>query len=90
MSQQGLIFCPTEKLKPKGQISETHLKNLMIMIIIIIIIIIMNLLQETTVFGGNQKLTSAMKQRPEPEVYISGWDSTCQPYIESATALSDT
>ena len=21
---------------------------------------------------------------------MSGWDSTCQPYIESATALSDT
>ena len=31
----------------------------------IMIIIIMNLLQETMVFGGRQKLTSAMKQRPE-------------------------
>ena len=30
-----------------------------------IMIIIMNLLQETTVFGGCQKLTSAMKLRPE-------------------------
>ena len=28
-------------------------------------IIIMNKSQETTVFGGCQKLTSAMKQRPE-------------------------
>ena len=32
---------------------------------IMIIIIIMKLSQETTVFGGRQKLTSAMKQRPE-------------------------
>ena len=30
--------------------------------------IIMNLLQETTVFGGRQKLTSAMKQKEHPEV----------------------
>ena len=30
-----------------------------------IIIISMNKLQESTVFGGRQKLTSAMKQRPE-------------------------
>ena len=78
MSQQGLILVHTEKLKPKGPISEklvssdiksgsvrnqyysekTRLKKLMIMIIIIII---MNLSQETTVFGGCQKLTSAMK-----------------------------
>ena len=32
---------------------------------VIIIIIIMNKSQETTVFGGRQKLTSAMKLRPE-------------------------
>ena len=38
---------------------KTHLKKL------IIIIIIMNKSQEMTVFGGCQKLTSAMKQRPE-------------------------
>ena len=31
----------------------------------IIIIIIMNKSQETTVFGGHQKLTSAMKLSPE-------------------------
>ena len=39
---------------------KTHLK-----IMIIIIIIIMNKSQETTVFSGHQKLTSAMKLRPE-------------------------
>ena len=33
--------------------------------IMIIIIIIMNESQELTVFHGHQKLTSAMKQRPE-------------------------
>ena len=40
-------------------------KKLMMMKMIIIIISIMNKLQETTVFCGRQKLTSAMKQRPE-------------------------
>ena len=44
---------------------KTHLKKLMKMIMIIIINIIMNLSQESTVFGGRQKLTSAMKLRPE-------------------------
>ena len=39
----------------------SRLKKLMIMIIIII----MNKSQEMTVFGGRQKLTSAMKLRPE-------------------------
>ena len=38
---------------------KTRLKKL------IMIIIIMNLSQETTFFGGRQKLTSAMKLRPE-------------------------
>ena len=33
--------------------------------LIMIIMIIMNKSQKTTVFGGRQKLTSAMKQRPE-------------------------
>ena len=37
---------------------KTRLKKLMIMIII-------HLSQETTVIGGRQKLTSAMKLRPE-------------------------
>ena len=35
------------------------------MMIMIIIIIIMNKSQEMTVFDGRQKLTSAMKLRPE-------------------------
>ena len=39
---------------------KTRLKNCWIMIIII-----MKKSQETTVFHGRQKLTSAMKQRPE-------------------------
>ena len=45
---------------------KTRLKKLMmVMKMIIIIISIMNKSQETTVFHGCQKLTSAMKQRPE-------------------------
>ena len=39
---------------------KSHLKKM-------IMIIIMNLSQEMTVFGGCQKLTSAMKQRPESD-----------------------
>ena len=41
---------------------KARLKKLMMMKMIIIIISIMNKLQETTVFHGRQKLTSAMKQ----------------------------
>ena len=45
---------------------KTRMKKLMMMMkMIIIIISIMNKSQETTVFHGCQKLTSAMKQRPE-------------------------
>ena len=47
---------------------KTRMKKLMMMkmiIIIIIIIIVMNKSQEMNVFRGRQKLTSAMKQRPE-------------------------
>ena len=44
---------------------KSRLKKLMMMKIIIIIINIMNKSQETMVFHGRQKLTSAMKQRPE-------------------------
>ena len=46
---------------------KTRMKKLMMMkkMIFIIIISIMNKSQETTVFYGRQKLTSAMKQRPE-------------------------
>ena len=42
---------------------KTRMKKCMM--VMIIIIIIMNKSQETTVFHGRQKLTSAMKQRPE-------------------------
>ena len=41
------------------------MKKLMMMKMIISIISIMNKSQEMTVFHGRQKLTSAMKQRPE-------------------------
>ena len=44
-------------------LEKTSLKKLMM--IMIIIIIIMNKSQETTVFHGRQKLTSAMKLRLE-------------------------
>ena len=45
---------------------KAHLKKLMMMMkMIIIIISVMNKSQETAVFHGRQKLTSAMKQRPE-------------------------
>ena len=36
-----------------------------------LIIIVMNLSQETNVFGGRQKMTSAMKLRPEKCWYTS-------------------
>ena len=50
---------------------KTRMKKLMMMMMMKMIIIIissssiMNKSQESTVFGGRQKLTSAMKQRPE-------------------------
>ena len=44
---------------------KTSITKLMMMKMIIIIISIMNKSQETTVSHGHQKLTSAMKQRPE-------------------------
>ena len=40
---------------------KTHLNKCLIMVIMII----MNKSQEMTVFGGRQKLTFAMKQRPD-------------------------
>ena len=45
--------------------SEKTRKKKLMMKMIIIIIIIMNKSQELTVFHGHQKLTSAMKLRPE-------------------------
>ena len=47
---------------------KTRIKKLMMMMMKMIIISsnsIMNASQESTDFGGRQKLTSAMKQRPE-------------------------
>ena len=47
---------------------KTRLKKLMMMLLMMMMmmmIMIMNKLQETTVFSGHQKLTSAMKLRPE-------------------------
>ena len=81
MSQQGPYFSRHSKAKAKkAQISgklvnsgisdvaiasvhskKTRLKKMLV----IIIIISMNKSQESTVFGGRQKLTSAMKLRPE-------------------------
>ena len=79
MSQKGLFLVHTEKLKPKGPISEklvsSDISQVAFASVLLgenpseevddFIIIIMNLSQETTVFGGRQKLTSAMKPRPE-------------------------
>ena len=44
---------------------KTCLKKLMMMMMMKMIIIIMNKSQEMTVFSSFQKLTSAMKLRPE-------------------------
>ena len=44
---------------------KKRMKKLMMMTMIIIISSIMNKLQELKVYHGCQKLTSAMKQRPE-------------------------
>ena len=78
--QQGLILVHTEKLKPKGPISEKLVSSDISHIAFASVLlgenpseevddydnyINMNLSKEMTVFGGCQKLTSAMKQRPE-------------------------
>ena len=58
-----MVSSGTSDVATTSVLSEkTRLKKL---IMIITIIIIMNKLQEMTVFGGHQKLTSAMKLRPE-------------------------
>ena len=46
-------------------IASVHSEKTRLKKLIIIIIIIMNKSQETTVFSGRQKLTTAMKLRPE-------------------------
>ena len=53
-SDVAIALVDSEKTRPKKLLK-------------IIIIIIMNKSQEMTVFGGRQKLTSAMKQRPESD-----------------------
>ena len=76
MSQKGLILVHTVTLKPiKAQISGILVTSGMSDVVIasvhsektslkkMIMIIIMNLLQETTVLCGRQKVTSAMKLR---------------------------
>ena len=79
MSQQGLILVHTEKLKPKGSISEILVSSDISHVAFASVLLgenpfeevddydnyYLNISQETTVFGGHQKLTSAMKQRPE-------------------------
>ena len=63
MSQPISHLCPHSTAKANSE--KTRMKKLMMMMKMIIITIIMNKSQETTVFHGSQKLTSAMKLRPE-------------------------
>ena len=49
----------------KSRMKKLMMMMMMMMKMIIIIISIMNKSQEMTFFHGHQKLTSAMKQRPE-------------------------
>ena len=44
---------------------KTRLKKLMMMKMMMMMMMIMNKSQEMTVFSGSQKLTSAVKLRPE-------------------------
>ena len=78
---KDLILVRTVQLKPmiKAQISgrmvssgisdvaiaSVHSEKARLKKMILIIIMLMNKSQETTVFSGRQKLTSAMKLRPE-------------------------
>ena len=78
MSQQGrLTLVHTEKLKPiSGRMLSSGISHIAFASVylektclkkcwIMIIIIMMNKSQELRVFHGHQKLTSAMKKRPE-------------------------
>ena len=67
ISSQGPHFSPriSDVVTASEYSEKTHTTKLMMMKMIIIIIIIMNKSQETTVFHRRQKLTSAMKQKPE-------------------------
>ena len=62
LRKNGIYWYITDVVTASIYSEKTRLKKLMM---IIIIISIMNKSQETTVFHGRQKLTSAMKQRPE-------------------------
>ena len=73
MSQQGPHFSLKAQISGKlvtSGISDVatasvHSEKIRLTKLIMIIIIFMNKSQETTVFHGRQKLTSAMKLRPE-------------------------
>ena len=80
MSQQGLILVHTEKLKSKGPISEKLVSSDISHVAFASVLLGENSSeevddydnyyyyyyeQELTVFHGCQKVTSAMKQRPE-------------------------
>ena len=64
---------PTIKVQISGRIASIGISNVAFASVYsektrmkkLMMIIIMNKSQETTVFGGCQNLTSAMKQRPE-------------------------
>ena len=58
------IYWYSDVVSASVYFEKTRMKKLMMMMKIIISSI-MNKSQETTVFHGRQKLTSAMKQRPE-------------------------
>ena len=78
MSQQGLILVHTEKLKPKGPIPEKLVSSDISHVAFTSVLLGENpsedvdhydkyyyeFIARMTVFGGRQKLTSAMKQRP--------------------------
>ena len=74
ISSQGPHFSPhstakindeSTNLRKNGSMKKLMMMMMKMIISIISIIIIMNKSQESTVFGGRQKLTSAMKLRPE-------------------------
>ena len=81
MSRKHLILMHTVQLKPtikaqiSGRMASTGISDVVTTLVysektcqkklMKIIIIIVNKSQETTVFGGRQKLTSAMKQKLE-------------------------
>ena len=66
LRENGLAIDISDVVTTSVYSEKTRLKKLMLtMKMIIIIISIMNKSQETTVFHGRQKVTSAKKQRPD-------------------------